>query len=255
MPITAVILAGGKSSRMGRDKAFLPFRGQPLIEHALQVVREAGAAEVLISGRPEQDFSHYDCPVLLDLESDCGPLGGIERGLAVAAHPLVLILAVDLPHMTPACVEWLCRRRRQEAEQGRAVERRHSCRPDTNAIPLADRNSDESRADVHAPVPDSQGSEPGLANSAQMEQESRLTSSATAITGLIPVLRGQLEPLAACYPKAAHNIVSTLLRERCFAAREFAQRCLDAGLARGLDVPAEHQSCFANWNTPEDILS
>lgn len=110
MNFSAVILAGGKSSRMGRDKAFLPYQGSPLIGRALDIVRGAGADEVLISGRAGQDFSATSCPVLLDLVPDCGPLGGIERALSVAKHPLVLVLAVDLPYMTPEFLRWLAAR-------------------------------------------------------------------------------------------------------------------------------------------------
>jgi molybdopterin-guanine dinucleotide biosynthesis protein A len=107
MNFSAVILAGGRSSRMGRDKAFLSFNGKPLIEHSLGIVRDAGASEVLISGRVGQDFSTLNCPVLLDATPGCGPLGGIERGLSVAKYSLVLVLAVDLPHMAPECLSRL----------------------------------------------------------------------------------------------------------------------------------------------------
>ena len=92
---------------MGRDKAFLPFRDSPLVEHSLGLVRQAGANEVFISGRLEQDFSVYGHQVLHDTKPDCGPLGGIERGLACARNPLLLVMAVDLPHMTVECLGWL----------------------------------------------------------------------------------------------------------------------------------------------------
>jgi molybdopterin-guanine dinucleotide biosynthesis protein A len=130
MTFTAVILAGGKSSRMGRDKAFLQFQGKPLIEHALQVVRDAGAGEVLISGRPEQDFSALSCPVLLDVTPDCGPLGGIEQALSAASHPLVLVLAVDLPQMTPAFLQCLY------GEIGDTVERVPTTGSALGAVPV-----------------------------------------------------------------------------------------------------------------------
>lgn len=107
MNFTAVILAGGRSTRMGRDKAWLLHEGKPLIEHSLRTVREAGAIEVAISCRAEQDFSRFECPILEDLNPDCGPLEGIERALETAEHPLVFILAVDLPGMTPAFIRWL----------------------------------------------------------------------------------------------------------------------------------------------------
>jgi molybdopterin-guanine dinucleotide biosynthesis protein A len=111
MMFSAVILAGGRSVRMGRDKAFLSFNGRCLIEHSIALAREAGADEVVISGRAGQDFSGAGCRVLLDAAPGCGPLGGIERALGLARLPLVLVLAVDLPHMTPGFLRWLLRRR------------------------------------------------------------------------------------------------------------------------------------------------
>jgi molybdopterin-guanine dinucleotide biosynthesis protein A len=131
MNFTAVILAGGRSVRMGQDKAFLPFEGRPLIDHSIRIVRDAGAAEVLISGRAGQDFSRLDYPLLLDAIPDCGPLGGIEQALGVAKHPLVLVLAVDLPHMTSRFLRWLLESSSSEAS--RPVQ--SSC-PVAGAVPL-----------------------------------------------------------------------------------------------------------------------
>jgi molybdopterin-guanine dinucleotide biosynthesis protein A len=99
MPLSAVILAGGESRRMGRDKAWVEWDGKPLIAHAVEKVRRLGVAETFISGRAGEDYSALNCPVLMDLEPDFGPLGGIERGLHAATSPLLLVLAVDLPHM------------------------------------------------------------------------------------------------------------------------------------------------------------
>ena len=195
MNFTAIILAAGKSSRMGRDKAFLPVNSEPLITHSLRRVRDAGAGEVLISGRPEQDFSGFDLPVLLDAYPDCGPLGGIERGLAVARHPLVLVVAVDLPHMTSDCARWLVSRGASSAG-------------------------------------------------------GRLTGCPV---GIVPVHNGRWEPLAASYPRQAHSLVKEMLRGRQYAARDFVTRCLKAGWVTAESVPADHQSCFDNWNLPQDV--
>lgn len=106
MDFGAVILAGGKSSRMGRDKAWLEVRGKTLLARQIEVARETGAMEILISGRAEADYSAFGCRVLLDKFPDAGPLAGVERGLAATASPLLLVLAVDLPAMS---VELLCK--------------------------------------------------------------------------------------------------------------------------------------------------
>ena len=100
MSFSAVILAGGKSSRMGRDKSFLEIDGETLLARQIRVARESGAAEILISGRPDKDYSTFGCKILQDEFPDAGPLGGIHSALLAAQNPLVLVLAVDLPHLT-----------------------------------------------------------------------------------------------------------------------------------------------------------
>lgn len=100
MNFSAVILAGGKSSRMGRDKAFLETGGQTLLARQVQLSRELGAAETFISGGTGVDYSAFGCRVLLDKFPEAGPLAGIERALDAVNSPLLLVLAVDLPEMT-----------------------------------------------------------------------------------------------------------------------------------------------------------
>lgn len=106
MNFSAVILAGGKSSRMGRDKAWLEVDGQPLLARQIQLARELGATEVFISGRVDTDYAAFGCRVLQDRFTGAGPLAGIARALDAATSPLLLVLAVDLPDMN---VECLCR--------------------------------------------------------------------------------------------------------------------------------------------------
>lgn len=100
MSFSAVILAGGQSSRMGCDKAFLEVNGETLLARQIRLARTVGATEVFISGRAGVDYSTFDGRVLLDELSDAGPLAGIERALQVMATPQLLVLAVDLPEMS-----------------------------------------------------------------------------------------------------------------------------------------------------------
>ncbi|HEU5397138.1 MAG TPA: molybdenum cofactor guanylyltransferase [Verrucomicrobiae bacterium] len=104
---SAVILAGGKSSRMGRDKAFLQRAGEPLLARQIRLAREAGAEEIFISGRGNVDYSEFGCRVLQDRFADAGPLAGIERALAESATDFILVLAVDLPEMSAAFLQTL----------------------------------------------------------------------------------------------------------------------------------------------------
>jgi molybdopterin-guanine dinucleotide biosynthesis protein A len=99
MNLSALILAGGKSSRMGRDKAWLEIDGLPLIKRQIALVHQLGITEVFISGRADTDYSALGCTILRDTFLDAGPLAGIERGLEATTSSLLLVLAVDLPRM------------------------------------------------------------------------------------------------------------------------------------------------------------
>ena len=101
---SAVLLAGGRSSRMGgRDKAeiLLP-DGRPLWRRQLEdVLRPLGPAEVFLSGPPRAGLP-ADVHVLPDQTPGLGPLSGVAAALGTARAPLVVVLAVDLPAMTAA---------------------------------------------------------------------------------------------------------------------------------------------------------
>jgi len=187
MNLSAVILAGGESTRMGRDKAWVELGGKPLLALAVERIRALGIAEIFISGRAGEDYSAVDGQVLLDLEPGFGPLGGIERGLHECSSPLLLVLAVDLPQMTAAFLKKLVAR----------------CAP---------------------------------------------------LTGVVPKLHGQLEPLAAIYPKRCHAFAFDALSKSRRVAQDFAKACLHEQAVRTFSVPAADARCFANWNTPADVV-
>lgn len=100
LAFSAVILAGGASTRMGRDKAMLSWQGRTLLERQLELVRSLRPQELFVSGRDGVDYRGLGCVVLRDRFADSGPLAGVERALAEASHPLVLVVAVDLPCLT-----------------------------------------------------------------------------------------------------------------------------------------------------------
>lgn len=104
MNFSAVILAGGKSSRMGRDKAWLEISGKTLLARQIELIQCVGAKEVFISGRVGVDYSTYSGQVLVDRFQNAGPLAGIERGLAVMSTTLLLVLAVDMSAMNADCL-------------------------------------------------------------------------------------------------------------------------------------------------------
>jgi molybdenum cofactor guanylyltransferase len=98
------VLAGGKSSRMGTDKALLAIEGTTLLARALGVARQISGS-VFIVGEKLKFAGFGD--VLEDRFLDCGPLAGIQAALKSSATELNLMLAVDLPFLTEALLRFL----------------------------------------------------------------------------------------------------------------------------------------------------
>src|ERR1019366_3273881 len=187
---SAVILAGGKSSRMSRDKALLDIGGKTLLARQIELVREIGAAEIFISSRAGVDYSGFGCRVLEDEFQDFGPLAGIARGLDAVREPLLLVLAVDMANM-----------------RGNFLE--------------------------------------------------KLSTNCSEVLGVVPVVNGTIEPLAAFYPKSANDLIQKMLAAsrpvNSPGAKHFAERCAQAGLARFVTVPPDEVGFFENWNFPADL--
>lgn len=95
--ITGFIIAGGKSSRMGTEKALLTVNGKTLIDHAIAQARII-CADILIAG-PKETFSPYG-RIVTDVYRDCGPLGGIHASLGRSETTLNLMIAVDTPFVS-----------------------------------------------------------------------------------------------------------------------------------------------------------
>ncbi len=106
-PFAAVLLAGGQSRRMGRDKALLPLPdGRLLWQRQLAVLQALGPAELFIAGPPRDGFPPA-VPCLTDAVPGRGPLGGIVAALRAMRSPRLVALAVDLPFMTDSYLRTL----------------------------------------------------------------------------------------------------------------------------------------------------
>ena len=102
--VTAFILAGGKSTRMGSDKALLEFDGETLLTRTLMRAR-AVAGRVCIVGAREK-FEMFG-PVIEDVYPDSGPLAGIHAALQSSTTDLNLVLAVDMPFLPESALKYL----------------------------------------------------------------------------------------------------------------------------------------------------
>lgn len=104
--ITGIILVGGKSRRMGRDKALLDVQGKTLFERALEPFQDSFAQLLLIGDRPER-FVQYGVPVLPDLFPGSS-LGGLYTGLYHSTTEYVFVTSCDLPFPNREILQYLC---------------------------------------------------------------------------------------------------------------------------------------------------
>ncbi len=111
-PVTGVVLAGGRATRFGADKLAVEFDGRPLLEHAITAVAQVADEIVVVAGfgAPEPPLqADVGVPIIVarDLIPDGGPLAGLAAGLAIASHPLLLLVGGDQPALQPALLREL----------------------------------------------------------------------------------------------------------------------------------------------------
>jgi molybdenum cofactor guanylyltransferase len=105
--LSGFVLAGGKSTRMGQDKAAITLNGLTLLQHALAALREV-CRDVAILGKHEL-YGNLG-PVYEDIFPGCGPLAGIHAALSNSQTRLNLIIAVDTPFLAPEFLSYLAER-------------------------------------------------------------------------------------------------------------------------------------------------
>jgi len=110
--VAAFVLAGGKSTRMGADKAFVMLEGRTLLARALELVRAVTADVRIVGDRAK--FSEF-AAVVEDVFRECGPLGGIHAALRASSAELNLMLAVDVPFVSRAFLRYLIERARSSS--------------------------------------------------------------------------------------------------------------------------------------------
>ncbi len=102
--LTVAIQAGGKSSRMGEDKALKPFLGRPLIQRVIDRLSPI-ADEVIITTNHPEKYHFLGLPLYPDIQADRGALGGLYTALSSASHPAVAVVACDLPFASPELLQ------------------------------------------------------------------------------------------------------------------------------------------------------
>jgi molybdenum cofactor guanylyltransferase len=189
-PFAGAVLAGGQSRRMGFPKTHLRVGNEPLLHRQLRLLHETGAADLLVAqhpDRPEPLAAPHSAEVVFDSPPDAGPLAGVSAALARCRHPLLLVVAVDLP---------------------------------------------------------------GLSR----EFLARLWEQSSPTQGVIPVLDGRLEPLAAMYPKSAATACQRQLELGRYAVHEWAELGLTEGWLKRWELEPIWHPCLLNWNEPGDFV-
>jgi molybdopterin-guanine dinucleotide biosynthesis protein A len=103
--ISAYILCGGKSSRMGEEKGMVEFRGKPFVQWILDAVSPVVSERVIVTKNPA--YGVFQLELIPDIIEDRGPVGGIYTALAHSSSDLVLILSCDVPMINAEVVSSL----------------------------------------------------------------------------------------------------------------------------------------------------
>jgi len=142
MNISAVLLAGGESRRMGKDKATLLFRGKPLWQIQLELLRKLEPTEIFVSARTDLPWRPGNVHFVADDPPSRGPLSGLAAALARMRAKHLLALAIDMPFMTEKYLRFLC----SQIDSGRGV----LPKIDNRAEPLAAIYPQEALANVQS---------------------------------------------------------------------------------------------------------
>lgn len=108
MKFTAIILAGGKSTRMGTDKGLVLMNDIPMVERVISAVKKAGLSEIIIVSN-NTEYKQFGLPVFPDVIPGKGPLGGIYTGLLKSSTVKNLILSCDVPFINETVLKMLIR--------------------------------------------------------------------------------------------------------------------------------------------------
>ncbi len=104
--MTGIVLAGGESRRMGRDKAFLTLDGIPLIEHVLRALRRVFPGTIIVTNK-QSAYALYDAVVVADAVDKQCPLTGIYSGLLHSADEYNFVAACDMPFLNPGLIAYM----------------------------------------------------------------------------------------------------------------------------------------------------
>lgn len=111
--IAGVILAGGRSTRFGSNKALAILDDKPLIQHVANLMSSLFAECLLVTNTPEE-YTFLSLPMTHDRYRDSGPLAGIHAALLQISEPRAFVVACDMPNLSPELIRYICNINEQE---------------------------------------------------------------------------------------------------------------------------------------------
>lgn len=117
---TAIILAGGKSSRMGFDKQFVQIDGMYITEYMIELLRPIFKSIILVTNKPEC-YHRKDVVIVEDYYKDFGPLGGMHIGLTKSQSQYNYMIACDMPYINKAYIDFMRKKLKEDNYKKSAV--------------------------------------------------------------------------------------------------------------------------------------
>jgi FdhD protein len=200
--MSAIVLAGGKSSRMGRDKNTVNFDGEPLL---LRLIRSLQSVfgEVIIATNQDIPFGIENVKIVRDKVPHLGPLGGISAGLSASSNDVNFVIAVDMPFLSLRVVEHL-------ASAARASLQDAIAQPDENSRSIAS----EKVTGANTGSEHINGANAGCKNVVYVNTDSKEYSVGNKKLDpdvVVPLTAHGLEPLFAFYNKRCVPVIDTTL--------------------------------------------
>lgn len=104
--MTAIILAGGKSSRFGKDKAFITIKGASLIKKQIKLLKKIFKRVIIVTNNPDK-YKFKGVKVIRDVIPGLGPLSGIHSGLLASATNYNFVVGCDMPFLSPGLIKYM----------------------------------------------------------------------------------------------------------------------------------------------------
>ena len=234
MKIQGIVLAGGKSSRMGQEKGLVKFRGKPLVEYAVEAL--SGICDSVVISTANPGYAYMGLTLIEDEIPDCGPLGGIYSCMKQEKADLFLVLSCDLPFVTPDLLSHLV-----EQYLG------------WDAVVPMDFSLQDQPRDFSDPGEQAADKEQNSGVEQSCNVSAHIGKLGVDHTGLPSGLPGRMQPLCAAYGKECLTVIERSLLSGDFKMMRLLDKIGVKVVGIWKDSPLYYPNQFLNVNSPGDI--